>query len=169
MARGGVVLVLAVLTVLATRGGSTQQRPPLAPSANPLKDLPPLPKPHYSWYRYAKRSDNEATLIDYTRITQSVPIVHNANQSEITAAVNLCYHGGGFDTSSGCASENNCSLALNWSPFVKTLEAAKASHKPAGPRKSTPLEESYLTEFGEWAANATRWAAEAWCTAVLTV
>ncbi len=134
---------------------------PLARDANPLAGLPALPKPHFSWYRYAKRIDNYATLVDYARITHSVPIVHNANQSEITDAVNLCYHADGCGTTAGCTSSHNCSLALNWSPYVKTLEAAKATHKPADPTKTSPLEESYLAEFSAWAANVTRWAAQA--------
>ena len=120
-----------------------------------------LPKPHFSWYRYAKRSDNWATLVDYARITHSVPIVHNANQSEIVNAVNLCYHADGCGTTAGCSSTHNCSLAINWSPYVKTMEAAKAAHEPADPTKTTTLEESYLAEFSAWSANVTRWAAEA--------
>ena len=47
--------------------------PPLAPTANPLKGLPALPKRHYSWYRhlanktYSKlgAADNHETLVDY--------------------------------------------------------------------------------------------------------
>ena len=152
-----------VLAWVATRTGaaSTGGPAPLAPDANPLAGLPALPKPHFSWYRYAKRSDNWATLVDYARITHSVPIVHNANQSEITNAVNLCYHADGCGTTAGCSSIHNCSLALNWSPYVKTMEAAKTAHAPADPTKTTPLEESYLAEFSAWAANVTRWAAEA--------
>ena len=149
--------LLAMILPAADGGGPA----PLPRAANPLAGLPALPKPHHSWYRYAKRSDNEATLVDYARITHSVPIVHNANRSEIVAAVDLCYHADGCGTTAGCATTLNCSLALNWSPYVKTMEAAKASHKPASPRTTTPLELAYLAEFQAWATNATRWAAEA--------
>jgi len=157
------VLLLACVEAAAggeDSGGGVGGPAPLAKDANPLAHLPPLPKPHHSWYRYAKRSDNEATLVDYARITHSVPIVHNANQSEITAAVNLCYHADGCGTTAGCAATtHNCSLALNWSPYVKTMEAAKATHHPADPTKTTPEELRYLATFSAWCTNATRWAA----------
>ena len=160
VAGAAAVLLLACVEAAGGEDSGGGGPAPLAKDANPLAHLPPLPKPHHSWYRYAKRSDNEATLVDYARITHSVPIVHNANQSEITAAVNLCYHADGCGTTAGCAATtHNCSLALNWSPYVKTMEAAKATHHPADPTKTTPEELRYLATFSAWCTNATRWAA----------
>eukprot|EP01047_Picozoa_sp_COSAG01_P052003 COSAG01_NODE_5423_length_4272_cov_4.074766_2_plen_209_part_00 len=90
-----------------------------------------------------------------------MPIVHNANRSQVVNAVNICYHGDGCGTASGCTTAFNCSLALNWSPFVKAAEAAKANHTATDPSVTTPAELLYLRQFGEWAANVTRWAAAA--------
>ena len=90
--------------------------PSLAPDANPLAGLPSLAKPHYSWYRElypngSGISDNHETLIDYARITQSMPVVHGASQSAVLTAVKVCLEA--IDLGDG-----NCSLGLNFSPFI---------------------------------------------------
>ena len=78
-----------------------------------------MPKPHYSWYRctddvncgwsgWSKGvagSDNNATLIDYARITHSMPVTHGATEPNVVGAVQICIAAGG-----------NCSLSLDWSP-----------------------------------------------------
>ena len=126
-------------------------------SSRPLALLPALPKTHFSWCRFATPTDSFATLVDYARITHSVPVCPNANESQVAQAVHACYHGDGCGTSKGCSCSAtlNCSLALNWSPY------AKAQHGGADPTKTTAAELAYLREFGEWASNATRWAATA--------
>eukprot|EP01046_Picozoa_sp_COSAG06_P081641 COSAG06_NODE_28773_length_568_cov_1.283582_1_plen_64_part_01 len=64
MSIAGAAPVLLLLACVEAAGGEDSSGgggpAPLAKDANPLAHLPPLSKPHHSWYRYAKRSDNEA-------------------------------------------------------------------------------------------------------------
>ena len=59
---------------------------------------------------HAKRSDNYVTLADHAHMTQhSAPIVHDvrdANNSEITAVVDLCHH------VDGCGITTDCLISL---------------------------------------------------------
>jgi hypothetical protein len=82
--------------------------PPLPRDANPLAGLLALPKPHYSWYRCTAGqtcgwsgwsrglvgSDNNATLIDYARITHSMPVTHGGSEEEVAEAVAICVAAG---------------------------------------------------------------------------
>ena len=137
--------------------------PPLPATANPLAGLPALPKPHYSWYRALQNStysrlgaaDNHATLVDYARITHSMPVVHCGSTStgcpeshaEVDAAVEICVEAGG-----------NCTLSLDWSPYIDESEHLGTR---IDPRITTPLEQKALATFEIFLRNVTRWAAEA--------
>ena len=91
---------------------------------NPLRDLPALPKVHWSWPRCLPGHHcghtpgtpllSEAILQDYVRITHSFPLSINArgaggfpasSEEEVELAVRLCHRVG------------NASIAVNFSPW----------------------------------------------------
>ena len=125
--------------------------PPLAAEANPLAGLPALPKPHYSWYRSHagtdRIADNRATLIDYARITHSIPVCHDGNETDVSDAVAICVAAGG-----------DCAISVDWSPYINEAEKEE---KRVDPRTTTPNELASLNAFKAWARNVTRWAAAA--------
>eukprot|EP01047_Picozoa_sp_COSAG01_P052004 COSAG01_NODE_5423_length_4272_cov_4.074766_3_plen_335_part_00 len=130
--------------------------PPLAKTANPLAGLPALPKPHYSWYRYLENAswsslggaDNHATLVDYARITHSLPVVHcgdlstgcAGSKAEAEAAVAICVEAGG-----------NCTISMDWSPFIDELEHTGTRVDPRCPL--TPGEVAALSSFKAFAVS----------------
>jgi hypothetical protein len=135
--------------------------PPLPSTSNPLAGLPALPKPHYSWYRYLSNktysklgaADNHATLVDYARITHSMPVVHCGNvqlgcpdtHAEVNFSVAICIEAGG-----------NCTLSLDWSPYINEAEHLGSR---IDPRITTPLEQTSLRTFETFLRNVTQWAA----------
>ena len=74
-------------------------------------------------------------------------VVHGGSKQDVTDAVTICVAAGG-----------NCSLSLDWSPYIGESER---EGRRVDPRRTTPGEITGIAKFREWAVNVTRWAAEA--------
>ena len=143
MKAGAGLLALLLHAVGAVGGGDASER-----GVSLLAGLPPLPKPHYSWPRYLPRregtvNDTEATLVDYARITHSLPLYlgrlpsHGA-EAEWEQSVRICH-------------QVNCTLALNWSPWYEKMPGHMG---PADPTYSGPEEAEEMAMFAGLLANA---------------
>jgi hypothetical protein len=134
----------------------------LLPHENPLSGLPALSKPHYSWCRSVFPngtgiSDNRATVVSYARITQSMPICHGAGMASVAEAVAIC-----LDGIAEGGGKGNCTLGLNFSPYINEMEQDETKRLPTTPPNvTTATEIKFLANFKVWVANVSRWAAEA--------
>ena len=110
---------------------SSSQRPPLFVTSNPLRGLPRLPKPHYSWPLpgtfLADVAHADGVLVDFGRVTGSLPLdltyMAAADQgwAMIKTAVQGCH------LAMRLQPGTTCTLAVNYSPW---LTWPNAGHEP---------------------------------------
>jgi len=130
---------MASLLIVAALAGSGGRGPPkpsdvpagfvgygAVPTANPLKDLPPLPKPHHACGSFNAYFYDvtfaDGILLDYARITGSVPIELGYYNNETKgppniakAAVDACHRATVNRTADGLPP---CSIAFSFDPWI---------------------------------------------------
>eukprot|EP01052_Picozoa_sp_SAG31_P005379 SAG31_NODE_236_length_19594_cov_7.018620_5_plen_412_part_00 len=132
--------------------GSSVERPPVYVSSNPLRGLPALPKPHYSWplpgLFLADVGHADGVLVDFARVTHSIPLdlTYMAGQNKgwemVAVAVEACHRAG-----------PNCTLAINYSPWQNW---PNANDEP-DPTLRGAAEEAELAHFRTSLSNTTHW------------
>ena len=126
--------------------------PPLDVRNNPLSCLPQLAKPHYSWalpnQYLVNASAYGGVLLDYARITGSVPLGIDATATAVATAADACRRSG---------RQGGCSLAINYSPWMKWPSIAR----DPDPTICGAPEAAELASYRGALQNLTRWLAVA--------
>ena len=121
--------------------------------SNPLRCLPPLPKPHFSWPLPARlltnASDADGLLLDFARITGSVPIdLGTTSAEQVLVAAEACAR---------CPAGRPCTLAINYSPW---MHWPSMDHDPDPTLTGAP-EQQELQRYRDALSNFTRYLAVA--------
>lgn len=131
--------------------GSTE-RPPVYVTTNPLRGLPALLKPHYSWplpgLFLSDVEHADGVLLDFARITGSVPLdlTYMAGSDKgwgmILVAVEACHRAG-----------PRCALAVNYSPWQQW---PNANDEPNPTLRGAP-EQAELAHYRAGLENVSHW------------
>jgi hypothetical protein len=145
------VLLLAPLLLLSWSPQSDPPSPPAVLQSNPLKSLPALAKPHYSWpfppsyLRNSSVSFIDGFIGDYVRITHSCPLSASSSQIEVETCAFWCL---------AKASLPSRCIAINFSPWYHFFPG----HDPT---VTGPPEKAELSYYRNLLTNVSGWLSKA--------